>query len=112
LGASLVIDDFGMGYSSFSQLRNLAFDRLKIDRSFVQGMRGELDGRIVDAMIGLASGLGIDVVAEGVEEEWMARMLIEKGCRFAQGFHFARPMPADRLARLLAGGRTLPAPAD
>lgn len=112
LGASLVIDDFGMGYSSFSQLRNLAFDRLKIDRSFVQGMRGELDGRIVDAMIGLASGLGIDVVAEGVEEEWMARMLIEKGCRFAQGFHFARPIPADRLARLLAGGRTLPAPAD
>ena len=112
LGASLVIDDFGMGYSSFSQLRTLAFDRLKIDRSFVQGMRGELDGRIVDAMIGLASGLGIDVVAEGVEEEWMVRLLVEKGCRFAQGFHFARPMPADELVRLLVGGRTLPAPAD
>lgn len=112
LGASLAIDDFGMGYSSFSQLRTLAFDRLKIDRSFVQGMRGEPDGRILDAMIGLASGLGIEVVAEGVEEEWMARLLVEKGCRFAQGFYFARPMPGDQLVGLLAGGRTLPAPAD
>lgn len=112
LGASLVIDDFGMGYSSFSQLRTLAFDRLKIDRSFVQGMRRQLDGRIVDAMIGLASGLGIEVVAEGVEEEWMARLLVEKGCRFAQGFYFARPMPGERLVSLLAEGRTLPAAPD
>lgn len=110
LGALIAIDDFGTGYSSFYQLRNIQFDRLKIDQSFVHGMRDQLDGRIVDAMIGLAVGLGIDVVAEGVEEEWMARLLAEKGCRFAQGFYFAKPMSAEQFATLVAGGRTLPLP--
>ena len=94
-GVTLAIDDFGTGYSSLSYLRHLPVDVLKIDRSFVNSI--ERDGRdlsIAGTIIALAHGLGLKVVAEGVETEGQRGLLEALGCDQGQGFLFARPMPA------------------
>lgn len=94
-GVTLAIDDFGTGYSSLSYLRHLPVDVLKIDRSFVNSI--ERDGRdlsIAGTIIALAHGLGLKVVAEGVETEDQRGLLEALGCDQGQGFLFARPMPA------------------
>jgi diguanylate cyclase (GGDEF)-like protein/PAS domain S-box-containing protein len=102
LGVGLEIDDFGTGYSSLSQLHRLPFDTLKIDRSFVEEMHSD-GGQIVDSILKLAASLDISVVTEGIEtrEQWV--QLARMGCRYGQGFFFARPLPADEAAILASG---------
>ncbi|VAX02297.1 diguanylate cyclase/phosphodiesterase (GGDEF & EAL domains) with PAS/PAC sensor(s) [hydrothermal vent metagenome] len=102
LGVSISIDDFGTGYSSLGHLRQLPVDEIKIDKSFVMDMiASEDDASIVRATIGLAHDLGLEVVAEGVEDEAILKQLSNMGCDIAQGYHIARPMPvADFIAML------------
>ena len=103
LGVSLSLDDFGTGWSSLGHLRQLPVQELKIDRSFVQRMGdGARDVAIVRSVVDLARGLGMSVVAEGVEDErtWVA--LREVGCDVAQGWWLARALPADELVTWLA----------
>jgi diguanylate cyclase (GGDEF)-like protein/PAS domain S-box-containing protein len=104
IGVRLAIDDFGVGYSSLSQLKALLpVDTIKIDKSFVDGVPGNgEDQAIVDAVLRLAAGLGLVAVAEGVESVEQVDALLEMGCVLSQGFHFARPQPPEELERLLA----------
>ncbi|HJP65592.1 MAG TPA: EAL domain-containing protein [Actinomycetota bacterium] len=100
-GVRIAIDDFGTGYSSLSRLRELPVDILKIDRSFVQDIPDGKDaGTMVSAIIQLAHSLGMDSLAEGIETEEQRAFLLERGCRFGQGFHFARPVPAEGIREL------------
>jgi diguanylate cyclase (GGDEF)-like protein len=101
LGVRLVLDDFGTGYSSLSYLKNLPLDTIKIDRSFVVGLDGVADRSIVEAVLALAHGLGIGVVAEGIETETQRAQLITLGCDLGQGYLFSRPVPAIEATRLL-----------
>jgi EAL domain-containing protein (putative c-di-GMP-specific phosphodiesterase class I) len=112
LGVSLLMDDFGTGYSSLSYLHAFPIDVLKIDRSFVGRMtEGDQPLQIVRTIIELARVLGMDVVAEGIETREQYRLLRNLGCRFGQGFYFARPLPVETLAGLLClPGRVLPDP--
>jgi diguanylate cyclase (GGDEF)-like protein len=98
LGVALSLDDFGTGYSSLQHLRRLPLAEVKIDRSFVLGMTTDPDdAAVVGSIIDLARALGLRVVAEGVEDDKTRRMLLEEGCEVAQGWFYARPMPADDL---------------
>jgi EAL domain-containing protein (putative c-di-GMP-specific phosphodiesterase class I) len=102
LGVSLLMDDFGTGYSSLHQLHSLPFDVLKIDRSFVSRMsEGEQPFQIVRTIIELARVLGMDVVAEGIETRDQYHRLRQLGCRYGQGYLFARPMSAGAVTELL-----------
>jgi EAL domain-containing protein (putative c-di-GMP-specific phosphodiesterase class I) len=102
LGLRLVLDDFGTGYSSLAYLRRFPIDGLKIDRRFVAVMdQSTQDTTIVEAIVKMAAGLQIGVVAEGVETIEQARDLVRIGCAQAQGFYFARPMPAADVVALL-----------
>jgi diguanylate cyclase len=101
-GVQLVLDDFGTGYSALGYLNRFPIDALKIDRSFVAGIGSDREpSAIVQAVIDMASALGIDAVAEGVETSLQADTLYRMGCRYAQGFHFARPAPAEAIGVLL-----------
>ncbi|MEN3305530.1 MAG: hypothetical protein V7603_1732 [Micromonosporaceae bacterium] len=103
LGVALSLDDFGTGYSSMQHLRRLPLAEVKIDRSFVLGMTEDPDDEaIVRSIIELAGALGLRVVAEGVEDEATWRLLLAAGCHVAQGWYYARPMPADELASWLS----------
>jgi EAL domain-containing protein (putative c-di-GMP-specific phosphodiesterase class I) len=112
LGVSLLLDDFGTGYSSLNHLHSFPFDVLKIDRSFVDRMtNGDQPLQIVRTIIELARVLGLDVVAEGIETREQYRLLRQLGCRFGQGYLFARPMSAEAVTELLRlPGRVLPDP--
>jgi EAL domain-containing protein (putative c-di-GMP-specific phosphodiesterase class I) len=112
LGISLLMDDFGTGYSSLNHLHSFPFDVLKIDRSFVGRMtEGDQPLQIVRTIIELARVLGMDVVAEGIETCEQYRLLRQLGCRFGQGYLFARPMSAEAVTQLLRlPGRVLPEP--
>ncbi|MEY4561057.1 MAG: hypothetical protein RLZZ618_334 [Pseudomonadota bacterium] len=100
LGFRLSIDDFGTGYSSLAYLKRLPVDELKIDKSFVLTMEKDLDdARIVRSTIDLAHGLGLTVVAEGVENAQVWELLRSLNCDEAQGFHMSRPLPADEFLR-------------
>ena len=112
LGVSLLMDDFGTGYSSLNHLHSFPFDVLKIDRSFVGRMtEGDQPLQIVRTIIELARVLGMEVVAEGIETHEQYRLLRKLGCRFGQGFLFARPMCVDAITQLLRlPGRVLPEP--
>lgn len=112
-GAAIAIDDFGTGYSSFSALRALPFDKIKIDRAFVTDIDTRRDNQaICAAILALGRGLGIRVLAEGVETAGEYAWLRVHGCRYFQGYYFARPLDSgafldfvrdrDTLSRLLA----------
>ncbi len=113
LGVRLFIDDFGTGYSSLSYLKRLPIVGLKIDRSFVSGLPEQHDDReIVRAILGMAHGLRLSVVAEGVETERQLEWLAQEGCSEVQGFLFSRPLTAPHLMELWQETRgVLPAPA-
>jgi EAL domain-containing protein (putative c-di-GMP-specific phosphodiesterase class I) len=109
LGIGLVLDDFGTGYSSLTFLRGLPVDKIKIDRSFVENMETSVsDGVIVQSLVDLAHNLGLEVIAEGVENEQIVRRLAELGCDAAQGFHLSQPRTAAELSIWMTG-RTEPA---
>jgi len=96
MGVRLAIDDFGSGYSSMSYLQNLPFDKLKIDRAFVTDVHVRPESRaICAAIVALGKGLNLDVLCEGVETREEVTVLHQLGCRFFQGYLFAKPMPAD-----------------
>jgi predicted signal transduction protein with EAL and GGDEF domain len=107
-----LMDDFGTGYSSLNYLHSFPFDVLKIDRSFV-GRMTECNQtlQIVRTIIDLARALGMDVLAEGIETPDQYHLLREMGCRYGQGYLFARPMKADDVTQLLRlPGRILSEP--
>ena len=96
LGVSIALDDFGTGYSSLSYLKGFQLDTLKIDRTFIAELTtSEATASIVRATIGLAKGLRLKTVAEGVETRAQANFLVKQGCDVLQGFLFARPMEPD-----------------
>ena len=102
LDVRIAMDDFGTGYSSMSNLRRYPFDALKIDKSFIQDITtDEADRELVSATIVMAHALGLKVVAEGVETASQLDILRRFGCDFAQGYLFARPMPAEELGAYL-----------
>lgn len=102
LGVKISIDDFGTGYSSLAYLKRFPVDELKIDRSFVGGLDDNPeDATIVEVVIGLASVLGLQVVAEGVETFGQADRLQNLRCAQGQGYYFARPLPVSQLEELL-----------
>jgi diguanylate cyclase (GGDEF)-like protein len=101
IGIRLSVDDFGTGYSSLAYLKRLPVDEVKLDKSFVLNMTGDVDdAAIVRSTIELAHNLGLQLVAEGVEDQETLELLTTLGCDLVQGYHLARPMPADELANL------------
>ena len=103
-GIQVAIDDFGTGYSSLSYLRKFPVDALKIDQSFVREIGAGEDTTIVTAVIGMARGLKLRVVAEGVETQAEMAFLQAHHCDEAQGYYFSRPVPPEQFARLLRTG--------
>ncbi len=105
LGVQLVLDDFGTGYSSLAYLNRFPLDALKIDRSFVDALGVEQERTaIIEAIIGMARALSLDVIAEGVQNEAQVSELQRLGCDYAQGHIFSPPLGADEVSRLLADG--------
>ncbi|MBV9777632.1 MAG: EAL domain-containing protein [Acetobacteraceae bacterium] len=105
LGVAVAMDDFGTGYSSLGYLRRFPFDKVKVDRSFVQGLDEGGGGdcaAIVRAVTGLCAGLGVATTAEGVETERQLAYLTQEGCTEVQGFLFSRPVSAAEVPSLLA----------
>ena len=101
-GVRIVIDDFGEGYSSLSHLRRFPIDALKLDHRFVGGIQGgNSNANIVEAIAGIARGLRLDLMAEGVENQRQLAYLRDHGCLEAQGFLFSRPLPAEEMASVL-----------
>ncbi len=104
MGIGISVDDFGTGYAALSYLRTLPVSVLKIDRSFVEGIDTDPDAyAVAEAVVRLAKAYRLHVVAEGIETAEQARCLVEMGCTYGQGYHFARPMPGPALAEFLAG---------
>jgi EAL domain-containing protein (putative c-di-GMP-specific phosphodiesterase class I) len=99
LGISIVLDDFGIGYSSMRYLQMFPFDKIKVDKSFIQNMTIHSDSAaIVGAIIGLGRSLDIKTTAEGVETADQLTLLRAAGCQLAQGFLFSRPVPLAELS--------------
>ncbi|MAW88866.1 MAG: GGDEF domain-containing response regulator [Phyllobacteriaceae bacterium] len=93
LGVRVSMDDFGTGYSSLAYLKNFQFDKIKIDRRFVQGLENNVsDAAIVEAIINLSRNIGVGTTAEGIETESQLRAVIGQGCREGQGYLFSRPL--------------------
>lgn len=102
LGVQIAMDDFGTGYSSLSYLRNYSFNILKIDRSFINDITVDpSDRELVNAIIAMAHGLGLDVIAEGVETEEQLAYLQAQGCQYAQGYYFSKPVPPDEILEMI-----------
>ncbi len=108
LGMSIAIDDFGMGYSSLSQLKHLPIDTLKIDRSFLRDIPHEADNMaITTAILSMGRSLGLRVIAEGVETREQLDFLKQQGCGEVQGFLFCEAVPPERIGAFLAQDRLL-----
>jgi EAL domain-containing protein (putative c-di-GMP-specific phosphodiesterase class I) len=107
-GVRLAIDDFGTGYSSLTYLRRLPVHVVKIDKSFITALgTDQQDSTIVAAIVGLSHALGLEVVAEGVEDPGHLSALFNLSCDIAQGYLFSPPVPEARLLELLADSSTL-----
>ncbi|MCG6929372.1 MAG: EAL domain-containing protein [Desulfofustis sp.] len=106
LGVKFSVDDFGTGYSSLNYLKRLPINTLKIDRAFVNDI-GDISQAVVlvDTIIMMATNLGLEVIAEGVETEHELHYLSNKGCFVYQGYYFSRPLPEHEFERVLAAGR-------
>jgi diguanylate cyclase (GGDEF)-like protein len=103
MGAQLTIDDFGTGYSSLSYLQKFPFNKLKIDRAFLQNMHAnDADRELVNAIIAMAKALNLKVVAEGIEEQWNADYLRFINCEYGQGYLYSKPVPAKEFELLLS----------
>ncbi len=100
-GIRIAIDDFGTGYSSLGYLQTLPINTLKMDRSFVQGIKSKGDNSIINAIIAMAKGLNLDLIAEGVETQPQVDHLMSAGCHLAQGFFYSLPLPEEALLGLL-----------
>ena len=108
LGVRIAIDDFGTGYSSFRYLRKLPIDSVKIDREFVRNVGSDsADRAAMSAVISMARALGLQVVAEGVENEKQLDFLRSEGCAEMQGFLHSRPLPAEQIAVATLNGRVI-----
>ena len=108
IGVKLAVDDFGTGYSGFSSLRTLAFDKIKIDREFITAVDERADSQaICQSIIALGRGLGIRVLAEGVERREEYQWLRHHGCCHFQGFYFARPLSGEAFTAFVRDGTTL-----
>jgi EAL domain-containing protein (putative c-di-GMP-specific phosphodiesterase class I) len=107
LGVKVALDDFGTGYSSLQYLRSFGFDKLKIDRSFVDGAGAPQDGSVILAsIIRLGHDLDLTITAEGVETEQQRRWLQAAGCHQLQGYLFSRPLAAEQMAAFIAAHAT------
>jgi diguanylate cyclase (GGDEF)-like protein len=106
LGIAIALDDFGVGYSSLGYLRRFSFDKVKIDRSFVQDLTRRDDALfIVRAILGLCASLGVRTTAEGVETQAQYDILVREGCAEVQGYLFGRPTAAEGLGRFVGENR-------
>jgi len=108
LGVRLSLDDFGTGYSSLSHLKRFPIDHLKIDASFVRDVTSDPDSAIIcDSIVGLAHGLKMTVIAEGVETQGQMQYLRGRQCDEMQGYYFSRPVAGTDFAQLLGNGQRL-----
>lgn len=108
LGIQILIDDFGVGYSSLSYFQRFPFDKVKLDKSFIDDVETSRTARaIVTAVVGLGQALDMGVVAEGVEREAQMKILTELGCTHLQGYYFSAPLPASALRGLISATRPL-----
>ena len=102
LGFKLLIDDFGTGYSSLSYLKKFPIDKLKVDKAFIKNLEKDKENRsLVEAIIYMSHALNIEVVAEGVEEEFDKDLLTKFNCEYAQGYYYSKPLPSDEFRRYL-----------
>jgi EAL domain-containing protein (putative c-di-GMP-specific phosphodiesterase class I) len=109
MGVRLALDDFGTGYSSLIYLRRFAFDKIKIDKSFLESMEATGESAIlVHSVVHLGRALGLTVIAEGVETEEQHRFLQAVGCHQLQGYLFSKPVPAIEITRMLEIGHLRP----
>jgi diguanylate cyclase (GGDEF)-like protein len=98
MGIRIALDDFGTGYSSLSYLRRFSFDKIKIDKAFVQGQADDPGVRVIlEAILGMCNNLGLATIAEGVETQEQLQLLQALGCSEIQGYLLGRPMPRDRV---------------
>ena len=107
LGVQFGLDDFGMGYSALSYLQNFPFQTIKIDRAFVSGMETGSNAEIVRAIVALASGLAMDVTAEGIETADQVTRLQQLSCEFGQGYYFDKPLKKEHARAMLQQGGVL-----
>jgi EAL domain-containing protein (putative c-di-GMP-specific phosphodiesterase class I) len=113
MGVRIAVDDFGKGYSSLSYLRELPIDELKLDKSFILTMMDDARATaLVVSTIDLAHSLGLEMTAEGVEDEKALRALSDYGCDLAQGYFMSRPVPAEEMDTWLNNRSPLPLPGD
>jgi diguanylate cyclase (GGDEF)-like protein len=97
LGVRIALDDFGTGYSSLGYLKNFEFDKIKIDRSFVNGIENDKEAAILKAITDMSASLGMTTVAEGVETASQMKKIREQGCTEVQGYYFSKPKPLSEL---------------
>lgn len=103
LGITIAIDDFGTGYSNLGYLRNFNASKLKIDRSFISSVCASKDDEsLVTAIIGIAHSLGMQTVAEGIEDEHTLLKLTQLGCDIGQGYYWSKPLPGDEVTKMLS----------
>ncbi|HET7717161.1 MAG TPA: EAL domain-containing protein, partial [Bauldia sp.] len=103
LGVRIALDDFGTGYAGLYHLRQLTFDKIKIDRSFISSMATEPEStRIVNAILALTRSLGLPTTAEGIETSELVSSMVGRGCQFGQGYYFSKAVPASEVPAICA----------